>query len=262
MIIGYHDIVDFRHSYVITAGSRNSVRFVPESRCVIFDDPENDTFEYVQCAACRSEYTFSQKNLFTEHNYNFTPVFGRDHTAALFCEYAIHNERYFRSANADEAPLSVWGKPSFVVHAARTPEPLDTPRALIVAAKAGAYIVVRTEIANAERGLRALVEYPAKTINMNERSNVFQIDTGPIVFPDLWATQKGHLEALRLAFIAFNSFGRSEVLLQTSVNAVEYTNPPIYKQLAQKSPVVELFVVDHYCDGRRLDASHRAYALD
>jgi hypothetical protein len=180
----------------------------------------------------------------------------------LFSEYAIHNERYFRSVNADQAPLSVWGKPSFVLRAVQTAELLDTPRALIVAAKAGCYIVVRTEFANAERRLRAFVEYPVKTINMNEQSNAFQIDTGPIVFPDLWAAQKGHLEALRLAFIAFNNFGRSEVLLQTSVNAVEYTNPPIYGQLAQKSRVVELFVVDHYCDVRRLDATHRAYALD
>ena len=31
----------------------------------------------------------------------------------------------------------------------------------------------------------AILEYPVKTINASERDNVYQTDTGPVLFPDL-----------------------------------------------------------------------------
>ena len=51
------------------------------------------------------------------------------------------------------------------------------------------------------------IEYPAKTINGNERDIVYQTDTGPILWPDLARDPDDLLPGLELAFTAANAPG-------------------------------------------------------
>jgi len=218
-------------------------------------------YEYVQCASCKSEYTFSPHSIFTENNYDFTPVFGTDMTTAIFSEYVIHNDLYRRFGDMSDGPLTVWGKPTFHLHRTDRYETLDTVPALMAATKAGKYIVVQTEISAADHGVRAILDYPAKTINMNLEESAVQVDTGPIVFPDFSTKNERFIESLRLCYLTFNHLGRCEVIIQDAINAIEYYNPELYADIKNKSSILESFVVDHYCDVRPLDASHRIYSL-
>jgi hypothetical protein len=255
------DVTDFRNSFILTAGPTNSVKFVAESCCKIFDEKADTVNEFIQCASCKSENTFSPEAIFTDNNYNFTPVFGTDMTTAIFSEYIIHNDGYLRVGDMSDGPLTVWGKPSFHLRKADEFETLETAPALIAAVRAGKHIVIQTEFVVAERGIRVILEYPAKTINMNEEVSAIQVDTGPIVFPDFSVTHDRHIDALRLCYLTFNNSGRCEVIVQDSINAVKYSNPKFFKYSDMKSSVNESLLIDHYCDIRSLDASHRIYSL-
>ncbi len=254
-------VTDFRNSFILTAGPKNSVKFVAESCCKILDEKADTVNEFIQCASCKSEYTFSSEAIFTDNNYNFTPVFGTDMTTAIFSEYIIHNDRYLRVGDMSDGPLTVWGKPSFHLHKADEYETLETSPALIAAVRAGKHIVIQTEFVVAERGIRVILEYPAKTINMNEELSAIQVDTGPIIFPDFSASCDRHIDALRLCYLTFNNCGRCEVIIQDSINAIKYSNPQFFEYTDMKSSINESLFVDHYCDIRSLDASHRIYSL-
>ena len=48
------------------------------------------------------------------------------------------------------------------------------------------------------------MDYPIKTFNVNKRDNIYQTDTGPILFPDLSLTADRLITGFNLAFAAFN----------------------------------------------------------
>ena len=58
------------------------------------------------------------------------------------------------------------------------------------------------------------IEYPAKTINGNERDIVYQTDTGPILWPDLARDPDDLLPGLELAFTAANAPDWAQIIVR------------------------------------------------
>ena len=58
------------------------------------------------------------------------------------------------------------------------------------------------------------IEYPAKTINANERDIVYQTDTGPILWPDLERDPADLLTGLELAFTAANAPDWAQIIVR------------------------------------------------
>ena len=252
-------ITDFRRSYILTAGPENSVRFVPESRCVIFNSSNALELEFIQCASCKAEHTFSDGELFMDNNYDFTPVFGKNLTSVIFSRYVTHQPKYKRVANMFAEPFLTWGKPGFHIHTAKSSDILPSVQDVIAATKRGDYLVVRTEFANLNNGLHAILEYPVKTINTNDDKEQIQVDTGPIVFPDIWKNHDNVIETLCLCYIAFNNLGKCEIIVESPTSMLEHTALSLGED--QNPEIHKYFLIDHYCDIRPLDASHTIYAL-
>ena len=91
-------------------------------------------------------------------------------------------------------------------------EVLETGEQIVGSTLANDVLVARTQIENAR--YRAVIEYPIKTMNANERDIVYQTDTGPIMFPDLSRDPENLIEGIELAFSAFNSPNWIELLLR------------------------------------------------
>lgn len=90
---------------------------------------------------------------------------------------------------------------------------LETTREIIAATLANRPIVSQTEF-TASDGTRVRLEYPIKIINVSERDEFYQVDTGPVLVPDASAFNGVHaISALRLAFVAHNSLGCTEFLV-------------------------------------------------
>ena len=51
-------------------------------------------------------------------------------------------------------------------------------------------------------------------MNANRERSAYQVDTGPLAFPDLSARRKRHADGISLAFVAFNAPHFAEFVLE------------------------------------------------
>ena len=192
--------LDYGLSFICHGAAFNSVRFWVESRTRIMDTSSGTWTDFYQCGACKSENTFAERELFMKDNYDFLPVFGGG-DVLVFRRTAYIWERYRTVKKAAE----MWGEPSLKLKEGALVEELTTWDAIARATAAAVPMVSQTEIVNSETGLRAIIECPLKTINIQPEKQQYQVDTGPIVFPDLDKRHDPLIDALSLAFVAFNA---------------------------------------------------------
>jgi hypothetical protein len=195
--------LDYGRSFLCHKGETavsNAVRFWIESRTTLLDDRGKATHEFYQCASCKSEHTFAPKNLFIADNYDFLPIFGSGRVL-VFRRTARLNPGYRTIRKVEE----MWGVPILKLHPADPLTELDSWEKVRDATAAGLPLVTQTEITSAETGLRAIIECPAKTINIEPKRKLYQVDTGPVAYPDLAKVYDPPIDGLRLAFIAFNA---------------------------------------------------------
>jgi hypothetical protein len=189
--------LDYGRSFVIGTAPSNEVRFWVESRTRLIDDRTGTHEDYVQCGSCKSEATFADKDLFQEDNYDFLPVFGPA-WGVVFRRKAYLYESYREMRPADEWWNGV--KYDLVAEAGRE---LTTDTEIREATYDNAPIVAQVEIAAGHSGLRAIIECPVKTMNTHREHDMYQVDTGPVMLPDLDRHERS-VDGLRLAYVAFN----------------------------------------------------------
>ena len=89
------------------------------------------------------------------------------------------------------------------------------------AAHAGLPLLSRTELANQESGLRAIVECPVKTLNINDQHDLYQVDTGPVAWPDPALGSARLADPIALAFVAFNCPTSADFIVESPTTIVE-----------------------------------------
>lgn len=192
--------LDYGRSFIIGRWPENEVRFWVESRTRIIDTRTGASEDYVQAAACKSERTFAADGLFMADNYDFLPVFG-PRWGLIFRRKAAAHDGYRTCLPATD----MWGGQDYHLVEAPAATELTTNQAVRAAAHSWAPIVGQTEIACPETGLRAVIEYPVKTLNTHRGRDLYQVDTGPIVLPDLTRRPQRLAETLQLAYVACNA---------------------------------------------------------
>ena len=194
----------------------NNVRFWIESRTTIFDDKARSATVFYQCASCKSENTFGEKDLFLADNYDFLPIFGGGHWL-IFRRPARISPNYRKTCKAAD----LWGEPKMILHDAAEVTRLDTFERIRDATAAGLPIVTQTEIRNDKTGLRAVIECPTKTMNISLAKKMYQVDTGPIAFPDLTRRFDAPIDCLSVAFVVFNAPHFADFILEQPTPVVE-----------------------------------------
>ena len=194
------DCMDYAKSFIAGKAPWNSVRFWVESRTRVVDETTGASEDYYQCASCKSEDTFAEKELFYDDNYDFLPIFGPQF-GLIFRRRACLNENYRSCVKAEE----LWDGQDCHIVERPDAQLLTTNAAVRKASARWLPLVARTEIRNEETHMRAIVECPVKTINIHEERDLYQVDTGPIAFPDLSRRWERTVDSLSLAFVAFNA---------------------------------------------------------
>lgn len=118
---------------------------------------------------------------------------------------------------------------------------LQTPKSIVEAVLANRVLNGRIRIES--DGYIAILDYPIKTMNANERDNIYQPDTGPVLFPDLSREPDDLIGGMNLAFVAFNTADWIELLVRV----------PTF--------VTEDVSVYHYSHVERLDSQNQIIAL-
>jgi len=233
--------LDYGRSFLIGKAEFNEVRFWAEPRTRIIDEKTGRHEDYVQAGACKSERTFAPEVLFARDNYDFLPIFGPE-CGVIFRRRAAMDPGYRSVVPAGE----MWEGQDYHLVPGRNVEELVDAEAVLRATYDWAPIVAQTEIRNADTGLRAVIEYPVKTLNTQRARNLYQVDTGPVALPDLTTRHLRHADGLRLAFLAFNAPHFADFVIEAPTRVGEEGNPAwIY----------------HYSEQLTLPCENRLYAV-
>jgi len=208
--------LDYRRSFICGTSPVNSLRLWIESRVTIIDDTAGTSIEYYQCASCKSEDTFAEKNLFYEDNYDFIPIYG-DGQWLIFRRKNRVTPDYRRIQKLE----TVWGIPDLKLAHVSNVRTLNTWEEIRDVSASQAPMVARTKLSDADTGLRAVIECPVKTMNISLEKRMYQVDTGPVVFPDLSRRLADPIESLRLAFVAFNAPDFADFVIEQPTPVIE-----------------------------------------
>jgi hypothetical protein len=238
--------LNYGRSFLRGTKAFNNVRFWIESRTTIINEATETVQTFYQCASCKSVNTFGEKDLFYADNYDFLPIFGghRAENLLIFRRHARLNADYRSQVKSED----VWGKPNLQLREAKKATPLDTWEKIRDTTAAGTPIVSRTTIRNAKTKLRATIECPVKTMNISLDKKMYQVDTGPIAFPDLAKPAQPLIGCLSLAFVVFNAPHFADFV-------IEQPTPVIEKEK-------ELCKIYHYSNPISLPAENQLFALD
>ena len=194
--------IDYGRSFICNTAEFNSVRMWIESRTTITDSKTGTSEVYYQGASCKSENTFAEKDLFPKDNYDFLPIFGNGKVLV----FRRHSNKYGEGYRTIKKMEEMWGaNPVIYSPVPKVVTEIYTWEKIRDATAKGLPIVTQTEFSNAETGLTAIIECPCKTMNINHPKKIYQVDTGPVAFPDLTKRYDIQIDCLNLAFIAFNT---------------------------------------------------------
>ena len=191
--------LDYGRSFLIGKAPDNEVRFWVESRTRIIDEASGQFEDYIQVGSCKSEHTFAEKDLLHEDNYDFLPIFGPE-WSIVYRRPAALSESY-----CEIRPSVEWwdGQKYHLVDGQDVVE-LGNNESIREATYDFTPIVTQTEIWDEDTGLRAIIECPVKTMNTKREGDIYQVDTGPVAFPDLSQCYERHVDGISLAFVVFN----------------------------------------------------------
>jgi hypothetical protein len=208
------ELIDFYNSFINTYVA-NSIQFSIDSYCFIIDKRTKIKKDFYHCSSMKSENTFGLKNLFLKNPYDFTVVFGKNifkiFRSGIYSPERIYkyiqykdvppgyNEKYDEDIIRDDKYIKNIVKLSsyFLKEYDLINEYVDR----------GKRIVAKTIIEDDNK--KAIIYYPVKCFNNDKTKKVWQVDTGPIIFPVLSEIKENDemscIKSIRLANIAFNS---------------------------------------------------------
>ncbi|MSP14409.1 MAG: hypothetical protein EXR62_15835 [Chloroflexi bacterium] len=238
--------LDYGRSFLIGKAPSNEVMFWVESRTRIIDEKNGTSEDYVQCASCKSEHTFAAHDLLQDDNYDFMPIFGPEY-GLIFRRKAWLNPNYKSVVLAE----NMWAGQIYNLVEARALRELHTVQDVIDATHTLHPLVAQTEIWQADTGLRAIIEYPVKTMNTNREKHIYQVDTGPVLLPDLSQRWERHADGMSLAFVVFNVPDFADFVIEgPTVIADAHTTAG------------EPVKINHYSRKVSLTAQNRLYVLE
>ena len=224
--------LDYGCSFLIGKGRTDEVRFWIESRTRVIDEREGIGEDFYQTASSKSENTFHDRDLFQRDNYDFLPIFSAGY-GLIFRRPACLSARYRETRPYEEM---FGGYDLHLVEGERIRE-LPSNASIREETYRFAPLVSQTEIRNEETGLRALIECPVKTMNTRREEDRYQVDTGPLAFPDLSTRPERLVDCLSLAFVAFNAPHFADFVIEAPT-AVDPGHPDL--QVHHFSKIVSL----------------------
>ncbi len=159
--------------------------------------------EFYLIAPCRTEWMYRETELIQNPSGEYRVIFSQDRQLSVGKWIDENRPR------EGSMPTSGFTSLSFTI-ASLPATALPTDRAVVDATMQNLPIVAKTELVNAGTGLRATLEYPIRTMNFHPERGRFQVDTGPLIFPDLAMDAALPIDRCKLAHTVYNTFDYAE----------------------------------------------------
>ncbi|UCH35698.1 MAG: hypothetical protein JSV65_04935, partial [Armatimonadota bacterium] len=203
---------DFSRSFVtfVTPGRSNNARIQVEARCTITDDRENAAQDYYLVASCKGEDTYGTGVLFLDPSYDFCGIFSAQEFILIRVgvPYEVNNTVAANAERFDDVRIDV---------RMQAAEVLEADEEIVRATLANRVLNGRVEVSDEAGRHRASIEFPIKTMNVNDIRNIYQVDTGPILLPDFASRKQRMVERFQLAFVAYNRGDEAYFVIQEPI---------------------------------------------
>ncbi|MBX3010120.1 MAG: hypothetical protein KF832_01390 [Caldilineaceae bacterium] len=245
--------VDLLKQAAITVSAKppftlNNARILLEARCLIHDRQTDVTTEYVLGASCKTEQVGLQADLWLQPNADFCCVLST--TDFLILKSWDKNDKgvLFYPPERGPQPERQLGKVAAAFDRIKIKvqmvegERLPTTDAIVQATLADELLVGRIEFTALDR-YAVTLDFPIKTINANEREEIYQTDTGPILFPDFSLPFEHVIETFQLAYVAYNAPDWAEFILRVPTALTEEISVNHYSKtvrLATQNAIVQI----------------------
>jgi hypothetical protein len=204
------DLIDFTNSYMtfFMPNGGNVARILLDAACTLVDERDGDRETFYLIQPCRAERMYLDGPLFQLPNYEFCGIF----SATEFILIRTHwlSERDNREAGAHPDRFEQIQLDIQRVGGDR----LDDSGEIVAATLANRSLVARTALVDEQSGLRAILEYPIKTMNVQREPVRFQVDTGPLILPDFGATAPRRIERFEMAHVVYHRADQAEFILR------------------------------------------------
>jgi hypothetical protein len=231
---------DFSRSFItfVTQNKTNNARIQVESRCILTDKRSGKSETYYLVASCKGEDTYGKGCLFLMPNYDFCMIYSskdfmiiRTHSNAEQDNTTVgDNKGHFLDVHFDIKLVD--GKK------------LDCNEEIVKATFENYVLNGQTEIWNND--YLAVIEFPIKTMNVNDINMMYQVDTGPVLLPDFTSKKERMVERFNLAYVAYNKPVEAYFVVQEPTSIEDESD---YK-------------VSHYSRITRFDASNSVICID
>ncbi len=196
----------------------NNARIQIDSVCRITERDNGRLHTFILGGDCKTERVGAEADLFLDPNADFIPIFSDDAFMHIktFARAGTRAQAYPPGSGEQSDRLTATIVETFVdAHldlVEHEGERLADGKAIVDAILANDLIVGIHRLSTDRYDVE--IEYPAKTINANERDIVYQTDTGPILWPALERDPGDLLTGLELAFTAANAPDWAQIIVR------------------------------------------------
>ena len=225
----------------------NTCRSQVLASCTLTDIETGTSWEYYLGKECIGEHMYKEIGIAQVPTSEVCVIFGRGESS-LQKKFANHEDDVVQSGPTDvprkgfAGGYAYWTDLQFGLTAVDA-RPLPGTEDITAATLAGEAIVGRTELSDPERGWKATLGYPVSYINVHPPEGRFQVDVGPVLYPDLASTEEWVVDRLRLAYVMYNQLDEVEFALRAPTAVVEGQEAATlhYAEVVKESAKSELF---------------------
>lgn len=203
--------IDFSRSFMTFSvkNPTNSARIQLDASCEWIDEKTDKREMFYLITPCKSESMYGKGRLYKDPNYDFCGVWSQGQHL-IIRTHAAH-ERDDREVGLNK---NRFDDVKLDIQYYDKAEPLTTDQDTVRATLANELITAVTEIHDDARQLRAVMEYPMKTMNVDPDGVRFQVDTGPLAWPDFAADAEQTVARFHRAFVVYNTFDKAEFVIE------------------------------------------------
>ena len=230
----------------------NNARFPLECVCRITTghDAAAGTVEYVLGASCKAEQVHVRENIWHDPAADMCLIAARDEFLVIKSWDRNNRGVMLSPPTLGPQPERQAGKCSEAFTDMNidlreiSGQLLTTTEEIVTAVLTNRPLVSQTEFVLAD-GSQVFLEYPVKVINASEREMFYQVDTGPVLIPDMTAFDGTNpISALRLAFMAHNTLGCTEMLLNVPTEIANGLSVNHYSKVMKINAINRMIAVD------------------
>ena len=224
----------------------NNVRINIECFAELYEKSTSRKQSYFVGSSCKTERVGVVQDFWTDPNADYLPIFSKQNYLIIktFEHSQISVPLYPPSLGVQ--PIRQYGSIEDNFSSFKTIINQSKARSITHYGKIidltfeGVPLNAITEIENEK--YRFLIQYPIKTINVNEEAKMIQPDTGPILYSDLNQDFEMIMENLELAFIAWNKTDYAEFLVRKEKKLNQEFSVFHYHEV-KKMKVINLIII-------------------